>query len=254
MSAQKKTNQTGKIHPLFWIIPAALLIAAALFFTLILPAIQRSRAEQSVFEEPQMPFDVPGFSMLDNVSGSTFDNGLQVLCVGTYTGAYLEDGSDEQIRDVLSLVVRNNTDSLVEYGCIELPCGKSSAFFEFSGLPARSSVLVQEKTRMIWKNSLKPSKAVCTEVALPVDLVFDFDTDFRLYPSDGVINAENISETDFTQDVSVFYKNFEFGLFMGGITYRARFSGGISSGAMAQSLQKHYKTDTSAILYMSYGE
>lgn len=256
MIKQSKNNKkNSKGHLPLWITLSVLLLVAILFFTLALPAIRRSNAERAAFEAPQMPYEVPGFTMLENVSGSTFDNGLQVLCVGRYSGAYLEDGSDEQIRDVLSIVVRNTTDSLIEYGCIEVPCGRnSSAVFEFSGLPARSSVLVQEKNRMTWSEKQKLSKALCTQIALPTDLVLDFDRDFKLYPSDGVINAENISDTDFTQDVSVFYKNFEFGLFMGGITYRARFSGGIRSGEIAQSLQKHYHSQTGAILYMSYGD
>lgn len=256
MIKQSKNNKKSskRLLPL-WITLSALLLAAILFFTLALPAIRRSNAERAAFEAPQMPYEVPGFTMLENVSGSTFDNGLQVLCVGGYTGTYLEDGSDEQIEDVLCIVVYNNSDHLVEYGSIEIPCGKQSpAVFEFSGLPAKSSVLVQEKNRMLRSDKQKYSKPICKEIALPVDIVTDFGNDFRLFPNDGVINAENISDRDYTNDVSVFYKNFQFGLFMGGITYRARFSGGIRAGAMAQCLQKHYLLETSAILYMSYGD
>lgn len=215
----------------------------------------KKEAPQGTEAAPEMPYSVPGFAMLNGISGITFDNGLQVLCAGTYSGYYLEDGSDEQIENVLCIVVKNNGTSLVEYGQIELPLGKNTANFEFSGLPVGAAVLVQEKNRMTADSDTKTGNSfVCISAALPAALVFDFGNDFELYPDDGVLNIKNISDRDFTSDVSVFYKNFENGLFMGGITYRARFSGGIKAGEYAQSMQMHFWNDTSAILYMSYAD
>lgn len=215
----------------------------------------KKQSSQGTAAAPEMPYSVPGFAMLNGIEGISFDNGLQVLCAGTYSGYYLEDGSDEQIENVLCIVVKNNGTSLVEYGQIELPLGKNTANFEFSGLPVGAAVLVQEKNRMTADADTKTDNSfVCKSAALPAALVFDFSNDFELYPDDGMLNIKNISDRDFTSDVSVFYKNFENGLFMGGITYRARFSGGIKAGEYAQSMQMHFWNDTSAILYMSYAD
>lgn len=222
---------------------------------------------------PEMPYAVPGFVMNDDIYGITFANGLQVLCAGSFSGAYLEDGSDEQVTDVFAIVVKNNGGSLVEYGKIELPLSnKKTATFEFSGLPVGAAVLVQEKSRMrlvqgkdaftfVQSDSQKQlgnakdsAAFVLIECALPAAIVLDFGNDFEIYPDDGVLNIKNISGRDFTSDVSVFYKNFEYGLFMGGITYRARFTGGVKAGEIAQAMQNHYWVDTSAILYMAYAD
>lgn len=213
----------------------------------------QKEAPQGTESAPEMPYEIPGFTVLDGIEGISFDNGLQVLCAGTFSGFYLEDGSDEPINDVLCIIVKNNGTSLAEYGQIELPLGEQTASFEFSGLPVGAAVFVQEKNRLTVDKNLKVDGAfVCKGLALPGSIVMDFGNDFELYPDDGVLNIKNISGKDYTSDVSVFYKNYENGLFMGGITYRARFSGGIKAGEYAQSMQKHFWNDTSAILYMAY--
>ena len=238
----------------------ALVLLIALAAAIVLIAVfllngKKSNDRQSSEQVYEMPFEVPGFTVLENVSGTSFDNGLSVLCCGKYTGYFLEDGTDEQVKDVLAIVVQNNGSSLVEYGVIELPLSKTeTATFEFSGLPVGAAVLVQEKNRLTKTNGIKKASFVCTQCALPGTVILNFGNDFELYTDDGVINMKNISGTDISTDVSVFYKNFEYGLFMGGITYRARVSGGIKAGEIGQALQNHFWADTSAVLYMSYGK
>ena len=43
-----------------------------------------------------------------------------------------------------------------------------------------------------------------------------------------------------------------YGLYIGGICYRARFENGIAAGEIAQSIQTHYTNEDSVILFMSY--
>ena len=164
----------------------------------------------------------------------------------------MEDGSNEQVTDVLTIVVKNISSDLVEYGLITVDCGGETATFELSALPAGSYALVMEKNRLTYDNTMVLSKPICEQYAEPNNLITDFGNDFNVYPSDGVINIENISGRDIESDVSLFYKNYEYGLFIGGITYRARFSGGIKAGEIAQCMQQHYSLEKSAIMYMSY--
>lgn len=235
---------------------AVRLLAVVLTLVLLAAALAGCKKDNQPENEiaPQMPYAVPGFTMLEKVPGAELGNGLSVLCAGRYSGAYWEDGSDEQVQDVLTLVVHNNGEQLMEYGEISLVVGKKTAEFTFSGLPAGSTVLVQEKNRMTATDKTNASDFSLEAYAFPGAIQLDFGGEFAIYPSDGVLNVENISGTDISGDVSVFYKHFEYGLFLGGITYRARFSGGIRSGEVKQSMQKHFRLDTGAILYMAYGE
>lgn len=247
-TTQKKKNSRRE----FLIALLLLLVLLAAVATVVLLRQCEVSAPDDARQAPELPYDVPGFTMLEDIDGARFDNGLSVLCAGKYSGMYYEDGTDEQVTDVLSVIIRNDGSSLVEYGVIELPVGKQTASFSFSGLPAGAAVLVQAQDRFVWSDGMKHKSFTCTDFALPTSVILDFGADFEIYPADGVLNVKNITNADISGDVSVFYKNFDNNLFMGGITYRARFTGGISAGQYAQSMQSHYYLDTSAILYMAY--
>lgn len=226
-----------------------LLIIGALIFYFVSPDKELPEVETVGAE---MPYDVPGFTILKNAPYGEVNDTFKVLCMGTYSGAFVEDGTDEQVTDVLSIVVTNTGDCLMEYGLITVNCGETTATFEFTGLPAAESVLVMEKNRTTYDDSMKLSDLTCVQYAEPSVLVMDFGNEFAVYSSDGFINIENISGRNFQSDVSLFYKNSDFGLFIGGITYRARFSGGIMAGETKQCMQQHYSAEKSVIMYMSY--
>lgn len=250
MSYTKK-NRSEKAKRDTWIVLGFMLLVVIAVLVLLfgaskdeLPEVEKAGAE--------MPFDVPGFTVLKEAPFSDLNEKFSVACMGTYSGTYVEDGSNEQVTDVLTIVVKNISSDLVEYGLITVDCGGETATFELSALPAGSYALVMEKNRLTYDNTMVLSKPICEQYAEPNNLITDFGNDFNVYPSDGVINIENISGRDIESDVSLFYKNYEYGLFIGGITYRARFSGGIKAGEIAQCMQQHYSLEKSAIMYMSY--
>lgn len=250
MSYTKK-NRSEKAKRDTWIVLGFMLLVVIAVLVLLftaskdeLPEVEKAGAE--------MPFDVPGFTVLKEAPFGDLNEKFSVACMGTYSGTYVEDGSNEQVTDVLTIVVKNISSDLVEYGLITVDCGGETATFELSALPAGSYALVMEKNRLTYDNTMVLSKPICEQYAEPNNLITDFGNDFNVYPSDGVINIENISGRDIESVVSLFYKNYEYGLFIGGITYRARFSGGIKAGEIAQCMQQHYSLEKSAIMYMSY--
>ena len=250
MSYTKK-NRSEKAKRDTWIVLGFMLLVVIAVLVLLfaaskdeLPEVEKAGAE--------MPFDVPGFTVLKEAPFGDLNEKFSIACMGTYSGTYVEDGSNEQVTDVLTIVVKNISSDLVEYGLITVDCGGETATFELSALPAGSYALVMEKNRLTYDNTMVLSKPICEQYAEPNNLITDFGNDFNVYPSDGVINIENISGRDIESDVSLFYKNYEYGLFIGGITYRARFSGGIKAGEIAQCMQQHYSLEKSAIMYMSY--
>jgi len=239
-----------------WIVIGFLLLVVIIIAAIVLLASSSGQPDATEPTETpavaEMPFDVPGFTMLADAPFGELNDSLYVSCMGAYSGAFVEDGTDDQVTDVLAVVVKNTGAELLEYGLITVDCGGELATFELSGLPASSCALVMEKNRRGYDASATYSNLTCERFAEQSGLIFDFDDDFTIHPSDGVINLENVSGRDFQNDVSVYYKHFEYGLFVGGITYRARITGGIPAGQFAQSVQQHYALETSAILYMTY--
>lgn len=197
-------------------------------------------------------YQIPGFSAFAEVPSVQINDTLYVACMGAYTGNYFEDGSDEPVEDVLGLVVKNTGSTLVEYAEISVPWNEATAEFHISALPAGESVLVLEAGRTTGTEGSNAGTPVCSKCALGADVIYDYSNDFTLYPDTGVINVQNVSGEDITGSVSVYYKNYNYGVYLGGIAYRARFEDGIASGETAQSVQDHYDSATSRILYMTY--
>lgn len=199
----------------------------------------------------EIPFEIPGFTLLQEAEVGELEGGLELLGVGRYTGEYFEDGSDEPVEDVYAVVLRNNGEDWVDFAAITMNCSDRALSFELASLPGSTCVLVLEAERRTWNEGdrcFNPHAAVTEDDAAHV---YSFEDDFELYPSDGVLNLKNISEKTFENGASVFYKSYDYGLFLGGVTYRANFSA-LEPGAIGQSIQPHYSDARSMILYMTY--
>ncbi len=244
---------------ILWVVAAVvlLLIIAAIVMTVISFADRSERPEiqlPSQTEQPTepLPFDIPGFTRIDDAEIARSWTQLEVTAVGRYSGAYVEDGTDEEVTDVLALIVRNTGDTWLEYAELTLDCGGKTGTFGVSALPAGSSALLMEKNRLTYQQGTSyriTDSPKCTELT---SAVIDFSEDFELYPDDGVINIKNISGKDISSDVCVIYKNYAYGLYTGGICYRARAQGGIAAEDIFQSIQPHFSNENSVILFMTY--
>ncbi|MGM9523366.1 MAG: hypothetical protein ACI3VU_02970 [Faecousia sp.] len=177
------------------------------------------------------------------------DRGLEISAAGSYSGKYMEDGTDDPIENVSALLVRNIGTETVEYAeVIGRNSGGETLRFVLTGLPVNASVLVLEADRCGYSEISAPQ---VTEYAAALDVTEDYAADFEIYPGDGVINIRNVSGEELTDDIYVYYKNYRDGVFLGGITYRARFDG-LRDQAIGQSIQSHATGDETVVVYMTY--
>ena len=250
---EKKRKRDHLILCVIFVLSVALIAAAIIWCVLRVGQDGTESAQSKVTEvsEP-LPFSIPGFVRIDEVELQPVGGQLQVTAVGRFTGPYVEDGTDEEVTDVLALIVENTGESWVEYAELTMDCGGETARFVLSSLPSGSSALVMETNRMTYAAGTDYRLSEKAKIAELTSAVMDFSEEFMLYPDDGVINLENISGKDHAESVSVYYKNYRYGLYYGGICYRARFEDGIAAGELAQSVQTHYSNADSVIMYMSY--
>lgn len=258
---EKQVKNRKRDSVVLWIVAALIVLIIAAVVVLCMIQMSRDASEPtqagSAQTEPTqemepVKFDIPGFTRIDEAVVMPLNGPLKVTAVGRYTGAYVEDGTDEEVTDVLALIVENTGDSWVEYAELTMDCGGQTARFVLSVLPSGSSALLMETSRMTYAPGTDYSVKGEAKVAELSTGVMDFSGEFVLYPNDGVINVENVSGEDHSETVSVCYKNHRYGLYIGGICYRARFENGIAAGEIAQSIQTHYTNEDSVILFMSY--
>ena len=76
---------------------------------------------------------------------------------------------------------------------------------------------------------------------------------FELTPFEYSVNIKNISKSDISGDVYVYYKTKVGDLYMGGITYRAKVSD-LASGEEKSAYAGHFYENDSEILFVTYAK
>lgn len=179
--------------------------------------------------------------------------GLTLTDIGSYTGIYMEDGTDEVVSGILMIIVTNNGEEDIQYAEISLDAGEETAFFSVSTLPVGESAVLLEQNRMEYSAETAYTSAVGSNIALfdqPMSLCEDL---IQIQSLDGAMNITNISGEDITGDIVIYYKNAADGMYYGGITYRVRISGGLAADEVKQIMSQHFSTSDSAIMFVTCG-
>ena len=138
-----------------------------------------------------------------------------------------------------------------------------AAYFDITTLTAGSTVQVLESAASEypeWEEDCASEYPEWEEDCVyTIENLALFSKERSLYPDlfavsarDGWIKVENKGTEDITNDVYVYYKNEKDGEFLGGITYRLKFEGGIPAGETREEQSVHYKSDISQIMYLTY--
>lgn len=176
---------------------------------------------------------------------------LQVVQVGNYSGLFMEDGSNDIVSRVLMVVVKNTGNRTVQYGQVELTDGKITATFALSTLPPGESVVLLEKNRMSYDAGKDLSEVTIKNVAVFQQEPSRLEDELKIQALDGILNVSNISGTDITGDIVIYYKNASSDMLYGGITYRVTIKGGIKDGEVRQITAAHFTAKGSRVMWIS---
>lgn len=178
-------------------------------------------------------------------------DGIYIVSTDSYSGPYMEDGSDEKVQNIWQIEVVNESSEDIQYMEISASCGEKTAKFQLTTLLAGSTVKVLESTRMEypdqekdWNYKVETTAKFTQEPSMHSDIL-------NVYAKDNWIKIENKSDQDLTQDIYVYYKNMDGDAFDGGITYRIRFEGGLAPGESAEKQVTHYESEKSQIVYLT---
>ena len=95
--------------------------------------------------------------------------------------------------------------------------------------------MVLETNALAWKSGVEQMSFTAENLAYFQYERTIFPEVFSLSVTDQTLRLENISENDVSGDVYVYYKNMEEDVFIGGITYRVKFSEGFGQVKLWQS-------------------
>lgn len=174
------------------------------------------------------------------------DSNLTVEAVGSYSGNFLEDGSDEPTANVAAMLITNNSDKMLQIAEISFQVNeKDTAVFKVTDLPAGTSTLVLESNKREFSEEDaytygETATAYIEQPSLEEDK-------FELETEDGKITLKN--KTDQAYDkVYVYYKYVQIGgAYLGGITYRTPFEN-VPAGGEAEAVAAHFNPESSKIM------
>lgn len=240
----KKNKKTRKNNAVLYLLLALVLVAAAV--TVIL---RYTRTEDAPAAEPVMPgvsTPVPE----DSVS-IDLGSGLEITNISRFAGSFIEDGSDDVLSDVCAITVKNNAAATVQYAHITLSIGEGSYEFDLSTLPSGASAQLLELSRQPLPESTDGLTASLTSFA-PFDAEPSLCEDvISIDAQDTAITITNVSGSDITGQIYVYYKSAYGDLYIGGITYRTGVSG-LTAGESTTLYASHYSTAYSKIMFVTY--
>lgn len=177
--------------------------------------------------------------------------GIELQALSGYQGPYVEDGTDDNVSDVLAITVRNDGDKTVQYAHIILTQGETAYEFDVTTLPVGASAQLLELSRQPMPDNTDGMTAQVTACAV-------FDTEptmcedvFQIETQDTAITITNNSGSDITGQIYVYYKIAYGDLYMGGITYRVG-TAGLKAGESTTCYAGHFSTDYSKLMFATY--
>ena len=184
-----------------------------------------------------------------NLKDEDYGIEIRTLAAG-YDGAFLEDGSDDEVKNVLALQFVNNSDKDVQYAEYAFAVDGKPISFKVSDLPAGQSCVVLEASRH--QRNTSEVLELISRVVAPVDAgkLHDDVSDKVLLAREA--GSNQITLMNLTQDelpvVRVFYKYFyeDENTFVGGITYTAT-AKNIPAGGSVTISPDHYEDAASVI-------
>ena len=175
------------------------------------------------------------------------DYGIEIRTLAAgYDGAFLEDGSDDEVKNVLALLFVNTSDKDIQYAEYAFAVDGRPISFKVSDLPAGQSCVVLEASRH--QRDTSEVLELISRVVAPVDMLPGSDKVLPVINDDNTITIMNLTQENLPV-VRVFYKYFyeEENTFVGGITYTAS-AKDIPAGGSVTIAPSHFEANASVIM------
>lgn len=174
------------------------------------------------------------------------DPNLTVEAIGSYSGNFLEDGSDEPTANVAAMLITNNSDQMLQIAEITFQVNDTeTASFKVTDLPAGTSTLVLEANKREYseEDSYTYGETATGYMEQP-----SLEEDkFDLVTEDGKITLKNKTDESYDK-VYVYYKYVQLGgAYLGGITYRTPFEN-VPAGGEVEAVAAHFNPESSKIM------
>lgn len=202
--------------------------------------------------EPTQPATEPPFTFEQEAEGVTafvLGEGLEITRYGKYIGAYMEDGSDEIVANVMMIQVENTSDLAIQYAKITVSGPGGDAVFNLTTLLPGQRIVVLEAGRKAYAETDVYTEARVDNLAVFQEMPGLMEDKLQIQPLEGGFNITNISGEDITGEIKVYFKDMAGDLLYGGITYLVRIDG-LAAGEVKQVMSANFTEKNSRVVFV----
>lgn len=229
------------------------ILVLCLIFVVIFMNKDNSNSK-NVFNDISYNTEVDANNQKETIATFELSDGLEITKIGSYSGKFVEDGSDEEVSDILAIEVKNTTGSPVQYCEIVLSGNNGTANFSLSTLMPNETMIVLEKDKQkyISENNTYLNATAGNVAFFTYEPSLYSDT-FSIQALDGALNVTNKSNESIVGPVYIYYKNKLDDLYLGGITYRCKVEY-LNPGDIRQVMTNHFDAENSEIMFITVGQ
>lgn len=209
----------------------SIFLCAAMLFSLAACADNSNEAEKETTNE-----GTKDYLVLD-------EGRISVVSMENISGLFVEQGKQDEVENVVALIVRNNSEKMLEYGVISFRVNEfERADFKISALPAGESVIVMET---LARSYSEEDKYV---IDYSVNQTYFSYTDASVDSEKAELSIDGseisvMNLTDSALNATVVYKYFKDGMYYGGIAFRGSFEKIAAGETMSKSSSRFNDTD-----------
>lgn len=212
--------------------------------------VEPEQSESAAVQPEEAETEVP---MEEEAWLFAVDANLVVKEIGSYSGAYVEDGSDEPVEDVMYILVKNVGAQSLQYAKLTLTGAAGEAVFEMTTLMPGESMLVLEKNRKTYAVGDGYSAVHSDNLAYFQTEPQRYEEQLWIQPLEGGLNVKNISDEAIEGNIMIYFKNYEGGMYIGGITYTGTVKDGLEAGEIRQLMSSHFTQSKTAVVFVNIG-
>ena len=126
------------------------------------------------------------------------------------------------------------------------------AAFQITNLPAGETVVLLDTNRHSYVAEMPQYATVKDQVFFTESMGLQEDR-ISISGGNGYVDVTNLTDTDITDEIIIYYKNSASDILYGGITYRIRIEGGMKADEIKQITASHFDQAGSKIMFVTVG-
>ena len=180
-------------------------------------------------------------------------DGFTVMAVQSYDGKYIEDGSDEQVQNVMAAYVKNNGTRNIQLADFKLFDTDGKVYeFRLTTLMPGQEMIVLEKNRAVYDEKKIVVSAEIENLAVFSEEPQLCEDVLEIRIENNTFTVTNISDQKLLA-ARICYKNIYDGIYLGGITYTSTIPE-IDPGETVELATRHYSEGASKVAFVTYAK